>query len=154
MSVAHAIATVTLSPTPTTSPVATVVATTAAAVVKTSPTDTLNRIANAISPADLIATAGIVATAIQAQLNKLPWLRHAVDYVQDTRRFVVAVVLPIGGTLLAGLATGHNTLNLAPWVFAVSQLVFYVAKSLKSSGVTTGTTVETPVLAVEETPAG
>ncbi len=136
--VIHAAATVaaTLSPTPSPSPVvqAAVQAHAAAAPSASGLNDLLNKLAGLISPTDLAVLAGMLASAAQALLNRFPWLNHDIQEVQNARRFLLAVVLPFAGAYLASLATGDNTLAVAPWVFLVSQLVFRAVKLMLAAG--------------------
>lgn len=86
---------------------------------------------SSISQADIIAAAGIAAVGIQGLINKSPWLKSELAWLQDVKRFLVAVAIPFGGSLLTDFATGHNTHQLALPVFLVGQFVFYTWKALK-----------------------
>lgn len=97
--------------------------------------DTLNSLVQGVSQTDIVALGSALAVSLQALLNRVPFFRHAVDYVQDVRRFALAVVVP--GALAVGvsLATGHNDLGLTPWLFLGAQVVFYACKVLIKSAV-------------------
>jgi hypothetical protein len=96
--------------------------------------DLLNKLAGMVSQTDVIAFAGLVSSSFIALLNKSKFLQHEVAVVQDVRRFAVAVLLPFLGTYVATVASGHNDLGVAPAIFVVSQVVFYVVKFLRNSG--------------------
>lgn len=154
MSVVHTVAQATLAPSPTTSPVVEAVKVAVvhhAATAQTSPfqglSDLLNKWAALLSPYIVVIGAAI-ASAVQVPLNKLlPWLSHETAQVQDLRRRLLAVALPLLGTYLSGLATGQNTLHLAPWVFLVSQILYSAVQALKASG---GTQFANQELATDE----
>lgn len=122
-----------ISPSPSVSPVVHAVVTHAAAA-PSGLSDLLNKLAALVSPTDLVVLAGMVAAAIQSLINRFPWLQHDIDEVQNARRFVLAVLIPLLGTYLAGLASGDNTLAVAPWIFLVSQVVFRAVKLLLAAG--------------------
>lgn len=109
-----------------------VVAATPVPSVAADPTfvDTLNKLASNVSQTDIIAIAAALTVALQAALNKIPFFKHAVKYVQDVRRFVLAVFVPSLVTFGAGLATGSNDMHLTPVVFLGAQVIFYIAKYL------------------------
>lgn len=92
----------------------------------------VNALASQVSQTDVVAVASGLAVAVQALLNKIPFFTHVVNYVQDVRRFFLAVLVPSALTFLAGLATGDNTLHLAPVVFLGAQVVFYTVRFLVS----------------------
>ena len=151
----QAAATVAATPIPTVTPVVHAVVATHAVVTHTA-TNALNQIFGRFSTADLITAAGVISTALLAWLNKLPWLQHEVATIQDVRRFLVSIALPFAGTYVASLASGDNTLAVAPWIFAVSQVAFYVIKGLKYAGAKTVTPAvqdPAPQLATENPPA-
>ncbi len=157
MSVVQAVVHATLSPSPSASPVAqaaqaAVQAHAAAAPASNLPnlSDMLNGLASALAPY-IVVIGGVVAAAAQSLLNKLPWLSHDIAKVQDLRRVVLAVFLPLAGTFLAGLATGQNALGLAPWVFVASQILFAAVKALQASGAAAAPAAS---LAVEEPAVG
>ena len=160
--IVQAVATVVATPVPSPTVVVTPVAHAVVAVAShPAVTDVLNKLASLVSPSDIVVAAGVVATAILAQLNRIPWLSHEVAQVQDMRRFALSVGLPFAGTYVATLGSGVNTLGIAPWIFVISQFAFYVVKGLKYAGAKAATTpvvVATqdaaPVLSVETPPAG
>lgn len=125
-STVHVIAASTPLPTPT--PTSSV----APAVVASSPSllDTINNWAAGISQTDLIAFAALLASSLQALLNKIPFFTHTVDYVQDVRRFLLAVFVPGVVTIGTGVATGRNDFHLLPVVFLGAQIVFYAGRFL------------------------
>ncbi len=142
-----------LSPSPSASPVvqAAVQAHAAAATVApTSFSDLLNKVAALLSPYVVFIGAALASSA-QALLNKLPWLQSDVAKLQDLYRRLLAVALPLLGTFLAGLATGQNTLQLAPWIFLVSQVLYTAVKALQATG---APSTPAAALAVEEPAAG
>jgi len=162
--IVQAVATVVATPVPSPTVVVTPVVH-AVATVASHPavTNVLNKLASLVSPSDVVVAAGVVATAILAQLNRIPWLSHEVAQVQDMRRFALSVGLPFAGTYVATLGSGVNSLGVAPWIFVISQFAFYIVKGLKYAGaksVSNSTTAATvtqdaaPVLAVETPPAG
>ncbi len=151
---AQAVVQASVSPSPSASPVAqaaqVVVQHTAAAAPNTpSLQDIVNGIVSVLSPYVVVIGAAL-ASFVQVFLNKLPWLSHDVKEVQDWRRKLLAVAIPLAGTLLAGLATGQNTLGLAPWVFLVAQVLFAAVKRLQATGIV----MPTETLAVEEPAVG
>ncbi len=134
MSVVQTVVHATLTPSPTTSPVvqaAQAVVQTHAAAAPSVPSlsDMLNGLVAILSPYVLVLGAAL-ASFVQVWLNKLPWLSHDVAAIQDWRRKLLAVAIPLVGTLLAGLATGQNTLGLAPLVFLLAQILFAAVKRL------------------------
>lgn len=148
MSVAAAVAS-TPVPTPSPSPsVAPVVHAVTTVVAHPATLSAWNSLASQISTPDLVVFAGVVASALQTQVNRLPWLQHDIAKVQDLRRFLVSVALPVAGVGLAGLANGHNSLGLAPVVYVVSQATFYVVKILRGDSIVVP--VQDPAPAVAE----
>jgi hypothetical protein len=137
MSVVHAAATVAatvtplptpvVTPTPSPSPTVEAVAHAANQVVQSHPglLDVLNVLASSIGQPEIIAAGAAAAVALQALLNKLPWLQHEVQWIEDLRRRFVAIVLPVLGTALTSFASGHNELHLAPAVFLLGQVGFW-----------------------------
>lgn len=94
-----------------------------------------NDLAAKVSQTDIVAAGAALAVAAQGALNKVPFFKHAVSYVQDVRRFLLAVFIPSAMTVGAGLATGHNELHLAPIVFLGAQVLFYAFKFLVGKAV-------------------
>jgi len=133
MSVVHAVAQATLSPSSSASPVVQAAVAVHAVATQSSLTDILNKLSSYVSSSDLIVAAGILVTALQGFINRSKWLQHEIAVVQDARRFTLAVALPFIGTYITTLASGQNDLKVAPWIFLVSQLTFYVVKALKNS---------------------
>lgn len=108
----------------------------------------VNSLVAGVSQANIVAFASVLALALQGAFNRLPFFKHVVEYVQDVRRFVLAVFLPTVLTVGAGLATGENELKLAPIVFLFAQVGFYVVKFL------VGRALATFAAPVEPTTAG
>lgn len=145
MSVVHAAATVAatitpaptpvISPTPLPSPSPVVEAATHAAttVAQTHPSffDALNILASSVGQPEIIAAGAAAAVALQALLNKLPWLQHEVQWVEDLRRRFLAVALPLLGTVAASFASGHNELHLAPGLFLGGQVIYWTITAWK-----------------------
>lgn len=126
------------SVTPTPSPVVQVVQViqahaAAGPLIPASVTDLLNKFSTVLAPYVVVISAAI-ASGLQVLLNKFPWLSHDIAKVQDLRRVLLAAALPLLGTLVAGLATGQNTLQLAPWVFLVAQILYAAVKAIQASG--------------------
>lgn len=92
--------------------------------------DTVNSVAKGVSQTDIILVASSIAVAIQAAINKVPFFSHTVEYVQNVRRFLLAVFIPGAIAVGTSLATGNNDLGLMPVVFLLAQVVFYVFKTL------------------------
>ncbi len=113
--------------------------------------DLLNKLATLLAPYIVVISAALVS-AVQYFLNKFPFFSHEVSAVQDLRRRLLAVVLPLLTTFLGGLATGQNTLHLMPWVFLVSQILYTSVKALQ--GVAQEKVVAMDSLAVDSPPAG
>ncbi len=133
---AHA-ATVAATPSPTVSPsvdpTPVVHAVAQQAAAHSSLIDSVNAFVSQIPQSELVAVAAVIVVALQSFLNRFPWLQHEVNYVQDLRRQFVAVVLPFLGVMLAGFASGQNTMHLAPVVYLVGQVVYYVVKTLQGA---------------------
>ena len=91
----------------------------------------LNSLLGSLSQADIIAAAAAVAVVLQGFINRHPWMQSELAWLQDLKRFAVAVALPYVGTLLASFASGQNSLHLYLPVFVGGQFLFYLFKTLK-----------------------
>ncbi len=144
----HAAATVAASPSPSLSPLASpsaspvVHAATHAATTAVSNgwLDMLNAFLANVSQTDIIAAAAVAAVMLQSLVNRHKWLQSDLAWLQDLKRFVVAVALPWLGMLLAGFASGQNTMHLALPVFLAGQFLFYLVKAFKGLVLTAGST--------------
>lgn len=156
---AHAAASVAPSLTPTVSPTVTPVvhvANHAAQAVASSNglVSLLTSFIGSLSQADIIAAGAAVAVVLQGFINKHPWLQSELAWLQNVKRFLVAVALPYLGALLASFATGQNTLHLALPVFVAGQFLFYLYQSLKGAILSSQTFAATEPAAAEQVGQG
>ncbi len=156
MSVVAQVVAASVTPTPSASPVVQVIQVVQAHAATgpsawTQLTDELNKLSSLLSPYIVLIGAAL-ASGVQVLLNKFPFLSHDIKEVQDFRRKMLAVAIPVVGTLVAGLATGQNTLNLAPWVFLIAQILFASVKALQAAGA--AYVANQPTLATEEVSQG
>lgn len=121
---------VTTTPLPTPAEVATAISTSPNQLL-----DLINGVAAKVSQTDIVAFGAALAVIVQGAFNKVPFFKHTVSYVQDVRRFLLAVFIPSAMTVGAGLATGQNQLQLAPVVFLSAQVLFYMGKFLVGKAV-------------------
>lgn len=137
MSVVQAVVQATVAPTPSASPVvqaahAAIQATPAPAAVSQLQ-DWLNQLSVAVGPYIVLIGAAL-ANVVQSLLQKFPWLSSDIAKVQDLKRKLLAIALPLVGTFVAGLATGQNTLHLWPWLFVAGQILYAAVKALQAAG--------------------
>jgi hypothetical protein len=112
--------------------------------------DWLNQLSVLVGPY-VVLIGAVIANLVQSLLQKFPWLSSDIAKVQDLKRKLLAIALPLVGTFVAGLATGQNTLHLAPYIFVVGQILYAAVKALQAAGASVLADVP---LASEQPPQG
>ena len=122
---------------PSVSPVVNALASASPAVAThaSSISDTLNALASRVSVADLITAAGAIVVAVQYLINQVPVIKRLSDQATASFNWVVSFALPFLATFVASAASGNNTLHVAPYVYLIAQLVYFIIEYIKSKAV-------------------
>jgi len=84
-----------------------------------------------------MAAAGAIVVGVQYLVNQVPVVKRLSDAATASFNWVVSFALPFLATFIASVASGNNSLHVAPYIYLIAQLVYFVIEYIKTKAAKT-----------------